>query len=63
MCIFIKTLKESSLPRQQEHAICLYPDPGEATARFSIQLDFLTLEDGTDRLSRNVGTESPLSAA
>jgi hypothetical protein len=26
-------------------------------------LDFLTLEDGTDRLSRNVGTELPLNAA
>ena len=26
-------------------------------------LDFLTLEDGTDKLSRNVGTELPLYAA
>jgi hypothetical protein len=26
-------------------------------------LDFLTLEDGTDTLSRNVGTELPLNAA
>ena len=26
-------------------------------------LDFLTLEDGTHRLTRNVGTELPLSAA
>jgi hypothetical protein len=26
-------------------------------------LDFLALEDGTDRLSRNVGTELPLIAA
>jgi hypothetical protein len=25
--------------------------------------DFLTLEDGTDRLSRNVGTELPFNAA
>jgi hypothetical protein len=25
--------------------------------------DFFTLEDGTDRLSRNVGTELPLNAA
>jgi len=25
-------------------------------------LGFLTLEDGTDRLSRNVGTESPMYA-
>jgi len=56
-------MKESLLPRLREHAICLYPDTGEATAHFSIQLDFLTLEDGTDRLFRNVGTESPLSAA
>jgi hypothetical protein len=26
-------------------------------------LDFLTLEDGTDRLSRNVGTKLPFNAA
>jgi len=26
-------------------------------------LDFLNLEDGTDRLTRNVGTELPLYAA
>jgi len=26
-------------------------------------LDFLTLEDGTDRLTRNVGKELPLYAA
>jgi hypothetical protein len=26
-------------------------------------LDFLTLEDGTDTLSRNVGKELPLNAA
>jgi hypothetical protein len=26
-------------------------------------LNFLTLEDGTDRFSRNVGTELPLDAA
>ena len=26
-------------------------------------LDFLTLEDGTDKLSRNVSTELPLNAA
>jgi hypothetical protein len=26
-------------------------------------LDFLILQDGTDRLSRNVGIESPLYAA
>ena len=26
-------------------------------------LDFLTIEDGTDRLSRNVGTELPVYAA
>jgi hypothetical protein len=25
-------------------------------------LDFLTLEDGTNKLSRNIGTELPLSA-
>ena len=31
-------------------------------AVFSL-LDFLTLEDGTDRLSRNVGTELSLYAA
>jgi hypothetical protein len=29
----------------------------------SFFLDFLTLEDGTDRLSRNVGTELQLNAA
>jgi hypothetical protein len=28
-----------------------------------IFLDFLTLEDGTDRLSRNIGKELPLHAA
>ena len=28
-----------------------------------VSLDFLTLEDGTDRVSRNVDTELPLSAA
>ena len=27
------------------------------------RLDFLTLENGTDRLSRNVGTELPFYAA
>jgi hypothetical protein len=27
------------------------------------KMDFLTLEDWTDRLSRNVGTEPPLYAA
>jgi hypothetical protein len=26
-------------------------------------LDFITLEDGSDKLSRNVGTELPLNAA
>jgi hypothetical protein len=29
----------------------------------AVQEDFLTLEDVTDRLSRNVGTELPLNAA
>jgi hypothetical protein len=28
-----------------------------------MKLDFLTLEDGTDTLSRNVGTQLPLNAA
>jgi hypothetical protein len=30
---------------------------------FKGQEDFLTLEDGTDMLSRNVGTDIPLNAA
>jgi hypothetical protein len=32
-------------------------------AALSVVLDLLTLEDGTDRLSRNVGAEIPLNAA
>jgi hypothetical protein len=40
---------------------------GSSVAKFILGflffLDFLALEDGTDGLSRNVGTELPLNAA
>jgi hypothetical protein len=50
--ILSKAFPDSGLPGFETHP--------EAHEDF---LDFLTLEDGTDRLSRNVGQELPLYAA
>ena len=44
----------------------LLNDTEHCASNFSLRdldLDFLTFEDGTDMLSRNVGTELPLYAA
>lgn len=44
------------------HAPTVRDNPSVPSSR-DIFLDFLNLEDGVDRLSRNVGTQSPLCAA
>jgi hypothetical protein len=55
-------LSSSSVPTFRDNVLVLYPRAKKSKKK-SFFLDFLTLEDGTDRLSRNVGIELPLNAA
>ena len=51
---------EPSLQRRRGGSTLLYKNPVPVFPTF---FEFLTLEDGTDRLSRNVGKKFPLLAA
>jgi hypothetical protein len=58
-----KKSKKSRKPATETHPRLSLHKPRVSVAGFLLFLDFLTLEDGTDTLSRNVGKGLPLDAA
>jgi hypothetical protein len=57
----VKKSKKSRKPARETRGVCR--ERRVSYAGFLLFLDFLTLEDGTDTLSRNVGKRLPLDAA
>jgi hypothetical protein len=58
-------LSDSSVPTFRDNLLVLSSRVKKSMSKCKkdLDLDFLALEEGTDRLSRNFGTELPLNAA